>query len=34
MCSKYTGPQTNDIINEIPSEDNGDDCEEPEDFSV
>lgn len=32
--SKYTGPQTNDIINEIPSEDNDDDCEEPDDFSV
>jgi hypothetical protein len=32
--SIYTGPQTNDIINEIPSEASDDDCEEPDDFSV
>jgi amino acid transporter len=32
--SKYTGPQTNDIINEIPGEDNDEDCEESDDFSV
>ncbi|KAJ6019177.1 hypothetical protein N7499_009664 [Penicillium canescens] len=32
---KYTGPQTNDIIQEIPTEDNDDsDGEEPDDISV
>ncbi|KAJ6083398.1 hypothetical protein N7467_007533 [Penicillium canescens] len=32
---KYTGPQTNDIIQEIPTEDNDDDDgEEPDDISV
>ncbi|KAJ5141461.1 hypothetical protein N7526_002456 [Penicillium atrosanguineum] len=30
---KYTGPQTNDIIQEIPSEDTND-CEEPDDITV
>jgi hypothetical protein len=33
LCRKYTGPQTNDIIQEIPS-DEGDDYEEPDDITV
>jgi hypothetical protein len=35
FCRKYTGPRTNDIIREIPTEDNDDnDSEESDDITV
>lgn len=31
---KYTGPQTNDVIQELPTEDDGDDFDEPGEITV
>jgi hypothetical protein len=33
-CRKYTGPQTNDIIREIPTEDSDNDTEESDDIAA